>query len=126
MADGDKESFPHEINSDTSRIFSTDYNAIEDMKVPETITVRNNLDFSENKSSFGDNQTMHVPDRIFLNGAPSGVETRSINLENSGVITDKYAGDMDTPPRTLTVDDTKSRYIDRNSEKMKRHEDYDR
>jgi hypothetical protein len=94
--------------------FKADFDVVNDMKVPETITVQNMQGLSENRPTYQGNQ-MTVPDKIVLNG---GVESETqtnpnFGLQNAGVNLDNYMGGMVTPPRTLTVDDTSSRYMER-------------
>ena len=95
--------------------FTGDYVSTKGMTVPETITVKNMPSFGENKPAFPESQ-MTVPEKIVLTG---DVESdRRVNLnggfQDVGV---NYMGGMVTPPRTLTVDDTASRYGERNADK---------
>ena len=101
-------------NTEIAPPFKDDFDVVNDMKVPETITVQNMQGFGENKPVYQGNQ-MSVPGRIVLNGgAESEMHTNSnFGFQNAGVNMDNYMGGMVTPPRTLTVDDTSSRYMER-------------
>ena len=101
-------------NTEIAPPFKDDFDDVNDMKVPETITVQNMQGFGENKPVYQGNQ-MSVPGRIVLNGgAESEMHTNSnFGFQNAGVNMDNYMGGMVTPPRTLTVDDTSSRYMER-------------
>jgi hypothetical protein len=96
--------------------FKADHDVIKDMQVPETITVQSMQNFGENKPAFQGSQ-MIVPDKIVLNGeSETQVYNPSMGLQNAGVNLNNYMGGMVTPPRTLTVDDTTSRYMERKVE----------
>ena len=97
--------------------FTDDSDVMKGMRVPESIQVNldNNMEsLGQNKATFRGN-AMKVPDRIVLNAgsgeSATGRDT-NVGLENVGVNLDNYMGGMVTPPRTLTVDDTASRYME--------------
>ncbi|XP_028411903.1 uncharacterized protein LOC114534631 [Dendronephthya gigantea] len=119
MADekGKAEGLPSQNYAAVKPPFTADYEVLKGMKVPESITVnsdRNMQHFGEDKPSFQGNQ-MSVPDKIVWNGVDQNATqvNSNINLQSGGVNLDNYMGGMVTPPRTLTVDDATSRYIDR-------------
>lgn len=94
--------------------YQGDVNVLKDMSVPQTIKVNDNGDMSSfggNKGGF-EGTSMTVPERIVLDGE-SGSDGRSDftrDLRGDEVNLNTYMGGMATPPRTLTVDDTTSRY----------------
>ncbi len=115
-------------NTAVTAPFKADFDVVNDMKVPDTIIVQNMPSFGENKPAYQGNQ-MTVPEKIVLNGSVES-ETQvnpNIGLENVGVNLDNYMGGMVTPPRTLTVDDTSSRYMERKvDDKNSRRKEFDR
>lgn len=104
----------------TSSPFTADYDVVKSTTVPGIITV--------NKPAFQGNE-MNVPDKIVLNGGVDSETQGNLNigLQNVSANLDNYMGGMVTPPRTLTVDDTTSRYIERKvDERDSRRKDFDR
>ena len=115
MADekGNLEGLPNQ-NTAIAPPFKDDFDVVNDMKVPESITVQNMQGSSKTKPAYQGNQ-MSVPGRIVLNGGAESEKHTNPNFgfQNAGVNMDNYMGGMVTPPRTLTVDDTSSRYMER-------------
>ena len=100
--------------------FTADYDVVNNARVPGIITV--------NKPAF-QGKEMNVPDKIVLNGGVDSETQGNLNigLPNVSVNSDNYMGGMLTPPRTLTVDDTTSRFAERKvDEKDSRRKGFDR
>lgn len=134
MADeiGKVEGLPSQNFAPVTPPLTADYEVLKGMKVPESITVTpdgNMQHFGANKPAFQGTQ-MSVPDKIFVNGVDQNATqvNPNIDLQSVGVNSDDYMGGMVTPPRTLTVDDATSRYMDRriDDKNESRRKEFDR
>ena len=107
-------------NTAISSSFTADYDVARSTRIPGITSV--------SKPAFQGNE-MNVPDKIVLNGNVDSETQGNLNigLQNVSANLDSYMGGMVTPPRTLTVDDTTSRYIERKvDERDSRRKDFDR